>query len=118
MANRRPIDLPSQLVHGDLGGGNVLFQDHLPPAIIDISPYWRPRRYAEAILVCDAIAWAGADLAALETLADEPGHQLALRAVLFRLASCAIVFSGHPARIGAEAEGYQPVWIDMASTTE
>lgn len=109
LANRRPVDLPNQLVHGDLGGGNVLFEARLPPAVIDISPYWRPRRYAEAILLCDAVAWAGADLAALEALADEQGHQLALRAVVFRLVSCAIAFPEDPARVAAEAEGYQPV---------
>jgi len=32
---------PSQLIHSDLGG-NVLFHDQLPPAIIDFSAYWRP----------------------------------------------------------------------------
>ena len=30
LARRRPVDLPRQLVHGDLGG-NVLFHDSLPP---------------------------------------------------------------------------------------
>jgi len=37
----KPVDLPSQLVHGDLCG-NVLFEPGLPPAVIDFSPYWRP----------------------------------------------------------------------------
>jgi prepilin-type processing-associated H-X9-DG protein len=39
----RPVRLPCQLIHGDLGG-NVLFADGEPPAVIDFSPYWRPRR--------------------------------------------------------------------------
>jgi hypothetical protein len=32
--------LPEQLIHGDLSG-NVLLGSH-PPAVIDMSPYWRP----------------------------------------------------------------------------
>jgi prepilin-type processing-associated H-X9-DG protein len=41
LAARRPVHLPAQLIHGDLGG-NVLFADGEPPAVIDFSPYWRP----------------------------------------------------------------------------
>jgi uncharacterized protein (TIGR02569 family) len=47
-----PVDVPSQLIHGDLTG-NVLFADGLPPAIIDFSPYWRPTAFATAIVVGD-----------------------------------------------------------------
>jgi len=48
---------PAQVVHADLAG-NVLFADEsdLPPAIIDMSPQFRPATYAEAILVADAVA--------------------------------------------------------------
>ena len=42
--------LTPQLVHGDLSG-NVLFAEGLPPAVIDLSPYWRPAEYADAIVV-------------------------------------------------------------------
>jgi uncharacterized protein (TIGR02569 family) len=86
LARRRPVDLPSQLIHGDLSG-NVLFHDSLPPAVIDISPYWRPAGYAAAIVVVDAVAWgsAGDDLVA--RLLEEQGDQLLLRAVLFRVAT-------------------------------
>jgi hypothetical protein len=38
-----PLSLPDQLVHGDLLH-NVLFDDGLPPAVIDVSPAWRPAR--------------------------------------------------------------------------
>ena len=31
----------SQVVHGDLYG-NVLFAGIAPPAVVDITPYWRP----------------------------------------------------------------------------
>jgi hypothetical protein len=35
-AIRAPVDLPSQVIHGDLTE-NVLFADHLPPAVIDVT---------------------------------------------------------------------------------
>lgn len=83
-ALRRPVDLPCQLVHGDLGG-NVLFSDDRPPAVIDVSPYWRPAGYADAIVVADAVAWSGAGPDLVERLLSEQGEQLLLRAVLFRV---------------------------------
>lgn len=101
-------DLPCQLVHGDLGG-NILFHPELPPAVIDLSPYWRPKRYADAIIVADAIAWAGADLQALEPLRDPAGLQMLYRAILFRLGAAAIAFDGHDDRFGVEVAAYQPV---------
>jgi uncharacterized protein (TIGR02569 family) len=53
---RRPVDLVSQVVHGDLLG-NVLFADGLPPAIIDWPAYWRPTSWASAVAVADALCW-------------------------------------------------------------
>ncbi|MBL7258892.1 phosphotransferase [Paractinoplanes lichenicola] len=47
---------PSQIVHCDLTR-NVLLADGLPPAIIDVSPYWRPPAYAEGVVVADALTW-------------------------------------------------------------
>ncbi len=82
---RRPVDLPCQLVHGDLGG-NVLFHDALPPAVIDVSPFWRPPGYADAIVVADAVAWQCAGDELVEQLLRRQGEQLLLRAVLFRVA--------------------------------
>jgi hypothetical protein len=46
----------AQLVHGDLAG-NVLFAPDLPPAVIDMSPYWRPPEYAEGVVLADALCW-------------------------------------------------------------
>jgi uncharacterized protein (TIGR02569 family) len=81
----RPLDLPSQLVHGDLVG-NVLFADGLPPAIIDLSLYWRPPGYSAALVVGDAIAWEGADPALVWHIRSfEEWPQLLLRAVTFRV---------------------------------
>lgn len=97
LARRRPVELPRQLVHGDLGG-NVLFHDALPPAVIDVSPYWRPAGYADAIIVADAVAWEGAGDDLVERLLRQQGEQLLLRAVIFRVAV------DH-----REVEAYQPV---------
>ena len=80
-----PVDQESQLIHGDLTG-NVLLHKHLPPAIIDFSPYWRPPGYASAIIVADALLWHDADTSVIDAtghIADLP--QLLLRALLFRL---------------------------------
>lgn len=81
----RPVDGRDQLVHGDLTR-NVLFHPALPPAIIDLSPYWRPPQYATAVVVFDALVWEGAEDTVLDVLA---GHrhasQYLLRAAIFRL---------------------------------
>ena len=76
----RPVADPSQLVHGDLGG-NVLLAEGLPPAVIDLSPYWRPPGWALAVVAVDALVWSDADPSAFATL--DP--QLLLRAMLYRL---------------------------------
>jgi len=101
-------DLSCQLVHGDLGG-NILFHPQLAPAVIDVSPYWRPKRYADAIIVSDAIAWARADLRSLEPLRDPVGFQMIYRAILFRLGAAAIAFDGHDDRFATEVAAYRPV---------
>ncbi|MCU1483609.1 MAG: aminoglycoside phosphotransferase [Actinomycetia bacterium] len=85
LERRRPVDLPRQLVHGDLGG-NVLFHDVLPPAVIDVSPFWRPVGYADAVVVADAVAWGGGGDELVERLLRDQGEQLLLRALLFRVA--------------------------------
>jgi uncharacterized protein (TIGR02569 family) len=80
----RPVTDPPQLVHGDLSG-NVLFHPGSPPAVIDVSPYWRPQAYAEAIVVADGVLWWGAGTE-LVTAAGPAGHRSWLaRGLLFRL---------------------------------
>jgi uncharacterized protein (TIGR02569 family) len=75
----RPIDAPSSLMHGDLGG-NVLYAEGLPPAVIDLSLYWRPPAFASAIVVGDALVWEGADA----SLAEEVDLQYLARALIYR----------------------------------
>lgn len=85
LAARVPVDLTRQLIHGDLVG-NVLFADDLPPAILDLSLYWRPVGYSAALVVGDALTWEGASPDILELIEHFPRwQQLLLRAVLFRI---------------------------------
>lgn len=83
---RLPVDLRSQVVHGDLFG-NVLFTGSAAPAVIDFTPYWRPPEWAAAVVVVDALAWGGADpnlVHRWSSHAEWP--QVLLRALLFRIA--------------------------------
>ena len=80
-----PVDARSQLIQGDLTG-NVLFADGLPPALIDLSLYWRPPAFATAIVVADALVWEGADQSLLESVAAvDDFNQMLVRALLYRL---------------------------------
>jgi uncharacterized protein (TIGR02569 family) len=74
----------SQIVHADLTR-NVLFAPAMVPAVIDISPYWRPPEYAEGVVVADALCWHGAQPSLLK-LADVSMAAVA-RALLFRMAT-------------------------------
>ena len=98
----RPIDAPSQLVHGDLTG-NVLFADGLPPAVIDFSPYWRSTGFASAVVVGDALVWEGADASLLNVVSHiEDFPQLLLRALIYRAVVDALFRAGEPARPDGE----------------
>lgn len=79
------IDLPSQIIHGDLSG-NVIFTEHGPPGVIDITPYWRPVGYAAAIIVVDTIWDEGPppDLSRFNSIPS--ATQLMLRAFIRRMA--------------------------------
>ena len=97
IALRRPISLPSQLIHGDLTD-NVLFDDELAPAIIDPTPYWRPAGFASAIVVHDAVSWWSADpeplIAATAHLEEFP--QLFVRAAIYRMVTSIVMGAGNP----------------------
>jgi uncharacterized protein (TIGR02569 family) len=66
----QPVDARSQLIHGDFGG-NVLFSDCLPPAVIDFSPYWRPVPFAVGVVVADAIVWEGAEISLIDGVGQD-----------------------------------------------
>jgi uncharacterized protein (TIGR02569 family) len=107
-----PVNARSQLIQGDLGG-NVLFADGLPPAVIDLSLYWRPTAFATAIVVADALVWEGADESLVEGVADvdDIGQMLA-RALLYRLV--AAVEGGFEDDDAAIDQRYRPA-VDIAT---
>jgi uncharacterized protein (TIGR02569 family) len=83
---RQPVDLASQVIHGDLTE-NVLFVDGLLPAGIDVTPYWRPPEYALAIVIGDAVRWRGASADELFAECSDVADlaDLFVRAIIFRL---------------------------------
>jgi hypothetical protein len=96
LAALRPVRLPAQLIHGDLGG-NVLFAAGEPPAVIDFSPYWRPAGLALAVAAVDALTWSGAGPSILGELAGEPElDQLLARAHVARLVTEVVSRAGDP----------------------
>lgn len=118
LAARRPLSLPSQLVHGDLVG-NVLFAEGLPPAIIDLSLYWRPTGYSAALVVGDALAWEDAPPSIIDLITHIPSwQQLLLRAVIFRMVVNDLARRAEPWRNDL-TEHYRPLVdrvIELAST--
>ena len=83
---RKPINLPVQLVHIDMAQ-NILKNDLNRYAIIDFTPAFFPKEYAEAIIVIDSIAWHQAPWSTIDYLGinTELSYQLLLRALIFRL---------------------------------
>ncbi len=80
----RPVSGIAQLVHGDLTG-NVLFHPHLPPLVIDLSPYWRPPAFASAVVIADALVFEGARSDVVQPMLVDPIFpQYLLRALIFR----------------------------------
>ena len=106
---RRPLTFLPQLIHGDLTE-NVLFAEGQDPAVIDVTPYWRPVGYASAVVVADAIAWHEADPEALlDCVAHVDGFpQLFVRALIFRMVTTVEFAQGEP-----PLAGYQPA-VDLA----
>ncbi|MDL9947873.1 TIGR02569 family protein [Gordonia sp. ABSL11-1] len=105
---RKNVDLPSQVVHGDLFG-TVLFAGAAAPGITDIVPYWRPASWAAAVVVVDSLAWGGADDDLVQRWADQPEWpQMMLRATMFRLAVHAL----HPRATSGALPGLNRV-VDL-----
>jgi hypothetical protein len=72
------------------------------PVVLDFSPYLRPRRWAAAIVVADAVLRHGADLGLALTFARTvDARDLLGRALIFRLvAEHLAVAPRHGARLG------------------
>lgn len=114
----RPTTLPSQVIHGDFFS-NVLFADGLPPAVIDMSPYFRPASFAIAVTAFDALVWYEAPPTILDDLAAEPDiDQMLVRAALRRV----LELDGHWRQNGrdllAEVDAYAPAIGLIASRVQ
>jgi uncharacterized protein (TIGR02569 family) len=105
----RSTDEPRQIVHADLTG-NVLVDDAGTPVIIDFSPYVRPRSFATAVVVADALIWEGAPLSVIDLLGPEPRPMLA-RALRFRLVAEQLADAP---RHGADIEPYETLISQLA----
>lgn len=80
-----PVRRDEQLVHADLTG-NVFVDPEGSPVILDVSPYLRPREWAAAVVVADAVLWNGADLSLARSFArDAASRDLLARALIFRM---------------------------------
>jgi uncharacterized protein (TIGR02569 family) len=93
-------------VHGDLAG-NVHLDHSGVPVILDVSPYFRARRWAAAIVIADAVLWMGADVSlARSFVATASDRDLFARALIFRLVAEQIADAP---RHGALLEPYRAV---------
>jgi hypothetical protein len=98
-----------QIVHSDLSG-NILFDEILNPLIIDFSPTIAPVEYAEAIFVCDCIAWEGSSISEIDLICHtEFNIEMIIRAIIFRL-SVAAIFAGDDAdEFNREYQNFKPI---------
>ncbi|NKB65785.1 MAG: phosphotransferase [Candidatus Latescibacteria bacterium] len=82
----RPVSARAQLIHGDFGGSNLLYHETLPPAVLDMSSFWRPVGIAVGVLIADAIVWEGAGYDVIDLGKDiDDFTQLLIRAELRRI---------------------------------
>ncbi len=98
-----------QIVHSDLSG-NILFDEDLDPLVIDFSPTIAPVEYAEAILICDCIAWQGSEVSEIDLLpTDELYKEMIIRAIIFRLAVSAIFSKSNNNTFFREYQAFKPI---------
>lgn len=88
----KEINLPNQLIHGDIGE-NILFHEKYKPIVIDLCPYWRPAYFATAVAVIDAIVWQNAQVSVLDLFKDvDDFKQLLIRALVRRICELDEIF--------------------------
>jgi len=102
------INCNNQIIHSDLCG-NTLFTENKIPVIIDFSPAFRPTAYAEAIIVCDGIAWENAPLELIDILNAKDRDQYILRAINFRLIVAALNEFNRPGLFKSEVKCFEPI---------
>jgi hypothetical protein len=98
-----------QIIHSDLSG-NILFSDGLDPLIIDFSPIIAPVEYAEAVLVCDSIAWEGSPVTEIDLVCHSKfNEEMILRAIIFRLAVAAMFAGNNSDEFYEEYNNFKPI---------
>jgi uncharacterized protein (TIGR02569 family) len=103
-----------QIVHSDLSG-NILFDKTLGPLIIDFSPTISPVEYAEAILVCDCIAWQDSPIIDIDLLPNNEFYrEMIFRAIIFRLTVAAIFAGDDSSKFTSEYDAFKGI-IDYIS---
>lgn len=108
MALIQPIEAVPQVIHGDLTG-NVLIQSGMPPAVIDLAPYYRDATFATAIVVVDGLVWEGADPSLITDVGSmDTFPQYLLRALIYRVVTDRLFRSDEPVRAD-EGDPYLPV---------
>lgn len=81
----KPINLPNQIIHGDIAG-NMIFNKENVPGVIDITLYWRPADYVKALFIVHVITWEDADIGVYNLVKNAPEmEQLVLRATLVKI---------------------------------
>ncbi|MEM7016037.1 MAG: hypothetical protein AAF512_01705 [Pseudomonadota bacterium] len=107
--NYQFVERTRQIIHSDMCG-NILFASDLEPLVIDFSPAYGPKEYAEAILVADAIAWEGAPIALASALPQTTYvQQLLIRAINFRLIVAALLWPTDVATFKQEYKNFLPL---------
>lgn len=96
-----------QLIHGDLGG-NIMNGDS--PLVIDFSPAIAPKKYADAIIVCDAIAWECKSLDEIVLLDLSVYKPFILYAIVFRVLAVAFNEDCDYKRFLDEWNAYKNIW--------
>lgn len=107
-----------QIVHSDLSG-NILFDQVLNPLVIDFSPTVAPVEYAEAILVCDCIAWQGSEVSEIGLLPNNDLYkEMMVRAIIFRLAVSAIFSDGDNHKFWDDYQAFEPIIAYIKQTPD
>lgn len=99
----------TQVIHSDLAG-NILFHENLEPLVIDFSPVIAPEEYAEAILVCDCIAWQDSPIEDLNLICSSKFNaEMIIRAVIFRLCVAALFAEDDDEEFDNEYKCFKPI---------
>lgn len=110
LASCTTVKADYQVIHADLGG-NILFDDDLPPLVIDMSPAVAPVAYADAIIICDSIAWAGQSLNALQLLGNKANYKPYVeRAIIFRILTTLFFEHSTFETVQSEWLRFKPIW--------